>query len=217
LEITQYLQNLGLIEESFNKGNAQNKQHGNGEPKAHKAHKNHKKHGKNHCRKHPNGEHTWADCFDNPKGKNYWGNKHAANNNNNGNNKNHVKKAEARVLDVDSDADMDQALTIININEEVSNTTVEFEDSKPSADITVPPLPPSTVKRSVTFALNERSSKHNTMSNKKRRLLNKHHFCYIQTPLSRKLHKVDDTSVSDLTTEVTAHGPDQESHWITTS
>jgi hypothetical protein len=38
LEITQYLQNLGLIEESFNKGNAQNKQHGNGEPKAHKAH-----------------------------------------------------------------------------------------------------------------------------------------------------------------------------------
>jgi hypothetical protein len=127
LEITQYLQNLGLIEESFNKGNAQNKQHGNGEPKAHKAHKNHKKHGKNHCRKHPNGEHTWADCFDNPKGKNYRGNKNAANNNNNGNNKNHVKKAEARVLDVDSDADMDQALTIININEEVSNATVELK------------------------------------------------------------------------------------------
>jgi hypothetical protein len=116
LEITQYLQNLGLIEESFNKGNAQNKQHNNGEAKAHKAHKNHKKHGKNHCRKHPNGEHTCADCFDNPKGKNYRGNKNATNNN--GNNKNHVKKAEARVLDVDSDADMDQALTIINPNEE---------------------------------------------------------------------------------------------------
>jgi hypothetical protein len=33
LEITQYLQNLGLIEESFNKGNAQNKQHGNASPK----------------------------------------------------------------------------------------------------------------------------------------------------------------------------------------
>jgi hypothetical protein len=99
---------------------------------------------------------------------------------------------------------MDQALTIINLNEEVSNTTVELEDSKPSADITVPPLPPSTVKRSVTFALNERISNNNTMSNKKRRLLNKHHFCYVQTPLSRKLHKVDYTSVSDLTTEVTA-------------
>jgi hypothetical protein len=42
------------------------------------------------------------------------------------------------------------------------------------------------------------------MSNKKGRLLNKHHFCYVQTPLSRKLHEVDDTSVSDLTTEVTA-------------
>jgi Retroviral aspartyl protease len=203
LEITQYLQNLGLIEESFNKGNAQNKQHSNGEPKAHKAHKNHKKHGKNHCRKHPNGEHTWADCFDNTKGKNYRGNKNATNNNNNGSNKKHVRKAEARVLDVDSDADMDQALTIINLIEEVSNTTVELEDSKPSADITaVPPLPPSTVKRSVTFALNEQISKNNT-SNKKRRLLNKHHFCYVQMPLSRKLRKVDDTSVSDLMTEVT--------------
>jgi hypothetical protein len=60
---------------------------------------------------------------------------------------------------------MDQALTIINLNEEVSNTTVDLEDSKPSADTTVPPLPPSTVKRSVTFALNEQISK-NTMSNK---------------------------------------------------
>jgi hypothetical protein len=114
LEITQYLQNLGLIEESFNKGNAQNMQHGSNEPKAHNTHKSHKKHGKNHCRKHPNGDHTCADCFDNPKGKTYRGNKNAANNNNTGNNKNHVKKAEAWVLDVDSDTDMYQALTIIN-------------------------------------------------------------------------------------------------------
>jgi hypothetical protein len=64
LEITKYLQNLGLIKESFNKANAQNKQHGNSKQKAHKAQKN-------HCRKHLNGEHTWADCFNNPKGKNY--------------------------------------------------------------------------------------------------------------------------------------------------
>jgi hypothetical protein len=34
----QYLQNLGLIEESFNKGNVQNKQN-NSEPKAHEAYK----------------------------------------------------------------------------------------------------------------------------------------------------------------------------------
>jgi hypothetical protein len=61
---------------------------------------------------------------------------------------------------------MDQALPIINLNEEVSNKTVELEDSKPSADTTVPPLLPSTVKLSVTFALNERNSKNNTMSNK---------------------------------------------------
>jgi hypothetical protein len=86
----------------------------------------------------------------------------------------------------------------------VINKTVELEDSKPSADTTVPPLPPSTVKRRVTFALNERISKNSTMSNKKQRLLNKHHFCYVQTPLSRKLQKVDDSSVLDLTTEVTA-------------
>jgi hypothetical protein len=49
------------------------------------------------------------------------------------------------------------------------------------------------------------------MSSKKRRLLNKNlnslqknEFFYVQTPLSRKLRKVDDTSVWDLTTEVTA-------------
>jgi hypothetical protein len=39
LEITQYLQNLGLIEESFNKGNAQHNKLGNSKPKAHKANK----------------------------------------------------------------------------------------------------------------------------------------------------------------------------------
>jgi hypothetical protein len=49
------------------------------------------------------------------------------------------------VLDVDSDTDMDRTLTIINLNEEVSNKTVELQASKPSADNTVPPLPPSTV------------------------------------------------------------------------
>jgi hypothetical protein len=40
-------------------------------------------------------------------------------------------------LDVDLDADMDQALTIINLNEEVSNKTVELENSKPSAATTL--------------------------------------------------------------------------------
>jgi hypothetical protein len=49
------------------------------------------------------------------------------------------------VLNVDLDADMDCTLTIINLNEEVSNNTVALQDSKPSADNTVPPLPPSTV------------------------------------------------------------------------
>jgi signal recognition particle GTPase len=130
LEIMQYLQNLGLIEDSFNKGNAQHNKQGNSKPKAHKAHKHQKKHGKTQCRKHPDHDHTWADFFDNPKGKNYRGNKNANHNNNNNNNnngiKNQVKKVEARVLDVDLDADMDCTLTIIILNEEVSNNTVEL-------------------------------------------------------------------------------------------
>jgi hypothetical protein len=100
----------------------------------------------NQCRKHPNHDHTWTDCFDSPKGKNYRGNKNATHNNRN---KNQLKKAEARVLNVDSDADTDCTLTIINFNEEVSNKTVELQDSKPSADNTVPPLPPSTVNNMI--------------------------------------------------------------------
>jgi hypothetical protein len=88
------------------------------------------------------------------------------------------------VLDVDLDADMDRTLTIVNLNEEVSNKTVELQDSKPSADNTVPPFPPSTVnnmkvtiKQSVTFAISDTNSTPKSMSNRKLRLLNKHHFC----------------------------------------
>jgi hypothetical protein len=218
LEITQYLQNLGLIKESFNKGYAQHKKQGNSEPKAHKAHKHQKKHHKNQCRKHPNHNRTWTDCFDNPKGKNYRGNKNVTHNNNNNRNKIQVKTAEARVFDVDLDADMDCTLTIINLNEEVSNKTVELQDSKPSADNTVPPLPPSTVnnmkvtkKRSVTCAISDTNSTSQSMSNKKQRLLNKQHFCkrciilvICKRQFVEKLHKVVNTSMSDLTTEVTA-------------
>jgi hypothetical protein len=141
LEIMQYLQNLGLIKESFNKGNRQNNKHGNSYSKVQKAHKN-----MNQCRKHPYHDHTWANCFDNLKGKNYRVNKNA-NHNKNVMNKNHVKKTEAQVLDVDLDADMDQALVIINLNEEVSSKMVELQYSKASADNTVPPLPPSPVNQ----------------------------------------------------------------------
>jgi hypothetical protein len=103
---------------------------------------------------------------------------------------------------------------------EVSNKTVELQASKPSADNTVPPLPPSTgnnmkvtKKQSVTFAISNTNSTPKSMSSKKQRLLNKQHFCkrcknhhscYMQTPICRKLHKVDDTSMSDTTTEATA-------------
>jgi hypothetical protein len=206
LEITQYLQNLGLIKGSFNKGNVQHNKQGNSKPKAHKAHKHQKKHGKNQCRKHPNHDHTWADCFDNPKGKNYRGSKNATHNNNNNGNKNQVKKAEARVLDVDLDADMDRTLTSINLNEEVSNKMVELQDSKPCADNTVASFPPSTVhimkvtkKQSVTFAISNTNSTAKSMSSKKRSLLNKHHFCkhcknhhacYMQTPVGRRYQYV---------------------------
>jgi hypothetical protein len=152
----------------------------------------------------------WADCFDNPKGKNYRSSKNA-NHNNNNRNKNQAKKAEVGVLKVDLDTDMDRTLTSNNLNEEVSNNTVELQDSKPSADNTVPPLPPLTVnniqiteKQSVTFAISDTNSTSKSMSNKKQRLLNKHHFCYMQAHISRKLHKVDGTSMPDLTSEVTA-------------
>jgi hypothetical protein len=77
---------------------------------------------------------------------------------------------------------MDQALTIINLNEEVSNKTIELEDSKPSADTTAPPLPPSTVKQSVTFALNEQISKNNTMSNKKKKVVKQTSFLLCTNP-----------------------------------
>jgi hypothetical protein len=51
-----------------------------------------------------------------------------------------------------------------------------------------------TEKQSVTFATSDTNNIH----------LNLCHFCSMQTPMSRKLQKVNDTSVSDLTTEVTA-------------
>jgi len=211
LQVTQYLQNLSLIEESF-KANG-NKNHGNSEPKAHKAgntsHK-HKKHGNNHCRKHPDGAHTWADCFDNPKGKSYKGNKNKANFKNN----NNSKKAEARNMETDSDADMDKQLEIVNIDkEEVSDLTLEHEVPKANTNSTSPsPFSPVNVvpvnvpvKKCVRFAIPKRNqSNSQNLSNKKQRLLNKVHYCYMQTPLSRKLRKVDDTSQTDLTTEVTA-------------
>jgi hypothetical protein len=109
---------------------------------------------------------------------------------------------EARVLDVDSDADMDRTLTIINLNEKVIKKLVELQASKPSADKTVPPLPPSTVnnmkvtkKRGVLFSISNTNSTSKSLSNKKQRLLSKyhfckrcknHHYCYMQTPISRK-------------------------------
>ena len=149
LQVTQYLQNLSLIEESFNKGGS-NKHHGNSEAKAHKAGNKNRKHGKNHCRKNPHGDHTWADCFDNPKGKNYKGNKP-----NNGN-KNNFKKAEARNMDTDSDADMDQALQIVNIDvDEVRTLSMQVEafDFNPesSTNSTCPPTVATVNKNSLLF------------------------------------------------------------------
>jgi ABC-type Zn2+ transport system substrate-binding protein/surface adhesin len=131
LEVTQYLQNLGLIKESFNKGNTQHNKQGNSNSKAHKAHKHQKKHSKNQCRKHPNHDHTWVTVLISRRVRIIGATRMPLMTTNSNGNKNQVKKAEARVRDVDSDADMDCALTIINLNEEVSNKTVELQDSKP--------------------------------------------------------------------------------------
>ena len=43
---------------------------------------------KNKCRLHPDGNHEWEDCFQNPKSKNYKGNK--SKNKNEGNKNNHI-------------------------------------------------------------------------------------------------------------------------------
>ena len=108
LQVMQYLQNLTLLEESFNQGG--NKNRGNSEEKTvHKKNKHNKlKHGKAHCRKHPHGEHTWADCRDNPKSKNYV-KKQGSNNNGN------KKKEEARNMESDSEEDMDKQFEILDI------------------------------------------------------------------------------------------------------
>ena len=201
LQVTQYLQNLSLIEESFRQQG--NKHPGNSEAKAHKGgkknHKHQKKHGKDHCRKHPHGDHTWLACHDNPKGPNYKGNK-------NNNKNNSSKKAEARNMDTDSDADMDKTLSMPNIDngEEVSDLTLELEVSKAITNSTSPSLVSTVNNNSIPVKKNVRFLIDQNTSNKKRRLLNKQHHCHMQTPLSRKLRKVDDTSSTDLTTEVTA-------------
>ena len=208
LQVTQYLQNLSLLEQTFKDG--EDKHHGNSQPKAHKAgnNKNRKfKNGKDQCRKHPNHDHTWANCFQNPKSPNYKGNK--TNNKNN----NH-KKAEARNIEVDSDADMDKQLEIVNVDE-VSDLTLEQKVPKADTNNTspspfspvnlVPVNVPVKVKKNVRFAILKRNNcTSQNLSNKKQRLLNKVHYCHMQTPLSRKLRKVDDTSQNDLTTEITA-------------
>ena len=106
------------------------------------------------------------------------------------------------------------------IEEEEVSTDVERDSSLLSTstnDLSTPPsLSPSLsvklnekVKRTVRFTIpkwkihTSKNTSKNT-SNKKRRLLNKHYECHMQTPLSRKLRKVDDTSPGDLTTEITA-------------
>ena len=115
LKLTTYLQNLSLIEESFNKNKAQGNSESKHVQKAGKSFKKKSKLGKNQCRKHPHHEHTWADCWANPKNKDKKPAFKAGK----------VKeKAEARnadAMDTDSEADMDQAITVLAIEDEVRN------------------------------------------------------------------------------------------------
>ena len=127
LKLTTYLQNLSLIEESFNK----NKAHGNSDRTVDKAGKSNKKSklGKNQCRKHPHHEHTWADCWANPKNKDK---KNAHKGRSNSSPK--KEKAEARnadAMDTDSEADMDQCIQVLAIEDEVCKKPVELENVHP--------------------------------------------------------------------------------------
>ena len=69
LQLTSYLQNLSLLEESFSK--QPNKHHQQDAKAPHKGKKTYTKSklGKAQCRKHPHHEHTWEECHANPKNK----------------------------------------------------------------------------------------------------------------------------------------------------
>ena len=211
LELTNYLQSLSLIEETLNRS----KTHAPGEAKAHKKNKNlkHKsKLGKAQCRKHPNHEHTWADCWQNPKNANK--------------KKPFVKddkkpRAEARntTAETDSDADMDRAIMDLTKHDEVRTGAQEHENVRATKTSTnsARPLNGSTVIRisveekeggTLMSIKTKRTSKN--ISNKKRRLLNKSfvtHDCCMQLPLGwklRRIEKEDPTTITKLTTEISA-------------
>jgi hypothetical protein len=142
LKLTSYLQNLSLIEESFNK----NKLHGNSEARTvHKAGKSFSKKkvsklGKNQCRKHPHHEHTWADCWANPKNRNK---KPTVSK---GDKKEKAEARNADAMETDSEMEMDQAIEVLAIeDEEVRTTMVDLENVQPTPSSTnTMPLSPYT-------------------------------------------------------------------------
>ena len=193
LQLTMYLQNLSLIEESFSKGQVKSQGNGEGRP-VHKAgksfSKNKSKLGKLQCRKHPHHEHTWADCWGNPKNKNKKPFKKTA-----------EKKAEAHAMEVEEEeTEMDQALEVLHLEDEEVRTLKQWENNNYSPDNTNQAYPHNITTSTVT-ALRVGTS------NKKKRLVNKNkitHHCNMQTPLSRKMRHIDDTNPADLVTELTA-------------
>ena len=200
LQLTTYLQNLSLIEETFSKAKHS---HGNSEAKSpHKKKSTSKGHGKSplgkaQCRKHPHSPHTWADCYTNPANQK----KKALKKENGG-----KAKAEARntePISVDSDTEMEDAINVLKITEEeVRNTLVEQISPTEPITHTKCSLTVSTgLKSPEQNSRNVKKSSSRNISNKKRRLIGKA-FCHMQTPLSRKLRVVDTTSPTDMTTEI---------------
>jgi len=208
LELTNHLYNLSLLEVSF----TGNKIHGNSE--AHKkAKKNHKsKLGKAQCRKHPNHEHTWADCYDNPKNKNK-----------NKKGKEDFKKpqkAEVRAISVDSDEDMNRTLNdLITGVEEVRENRIDVEvqsSVEPSTHDThsLSPVTPIRNENSMfkgtgstkTKRLKKkpiRTRKHKTIFSKKRRLINELE-CFLGIANNLKNASTKDEVSVVLNTEVSA-------------
>ena len=188
LKLTNYLQNLSLIEESFIK----NKPHGNSEAKgAHKAAKSFKrsKLGAKQCRKHPHHEHTWDECRVNPKNKNKPFKKPFV--------KDKANKQEAHVaeaMEVDSDADMDKAIEVLHIEEDEVRTI--------RLDTNVLATQVDTNRSYTTSPLTTVKNRSNTKTSSL--YVKQTHECSMQTPLSRKMRVLDNTTSADLITEVTA-------------
>ena len=99
-------------------------------------------------------------------------------------------------MDIDSNAEMDQALQIVQLNEsEACELMVELDVQK-HAETSTDQVCSCPVIGTTEEKPKQSRSTSKVISNEKKRLLNKMQTCFMQTSLSRKLRKVDETSLT---------------------